>query len=415
MLYDVIIVGAGAAGMICGGYIAQSGLNVLIIEKKDNPGLKLRITGKGRCNITNKSSLKEHLDNIQPKAKFLKSAYNKFFVDDTIAFFESQGVAVKEERGARIFPVSDSAQDVVNALHKFCLNNNASFKLNTTISNITSLADKFILSDANDKLYECKSLVIATGGCSYPVTGSTGDGQRFAKVLGHTINELKPGLVPFNTKGDLAQRMQGVSLKNVTASLWHNNKKLVEEFGEMMFTHFGVTGPIILSLSNKVADLPVNDLELRIDLKPALDHNKLDERILRDFNEHGKKKFESILKLLLPNKMIAVCAEEIKIPLDTIVNQITANQRKTLRLWLKNLSLPLQSLRSFKEAIITIGGVSTNEVDKNSFESKVISNLYFCGEVLDLHANTGGFNLQIAFSTGYCVAKAIEAKLTKFN
>ncbi len=410
MVYDVIVVGAGAAGMLCAGYLAQGGREVLLIEKKDNPGRKLRITGKGRCNITNKSSMKDHLDNIQPKAKFLKSAYNKFFVDDIIAFFESQGLTIKEERGARIFPESDNAQDIVDALHKFCINNNVSIKLNTNIISISKDQDSFTLKDSSDNNYRCQNLVIATGGCSYPVTGSTGDGQRFAKSMGHTINELKPGLVPFNTKGDLAQRMQGISLKNITASIWHNNKKIYEEFGEMMFTHFGVTGPIILSLSNKVADLPIGELELKVDLKPALDHNKLDERILRDFNEHGKKKFESILKLLLPNKMIAVCSQELKIPLDTIVNQITANQRKALRLWLKNLTLPLHSVRSFKEAIITIGGLSTNEIDKNTFESKIIPNLYFCGEVIDLHANTGGYNLQIAFSTGFCVAQGIKTK-----
>jgi len=407
MLYDVIVVGAGASGMICAGHLAQAGMEVVLIEKKDNPGLKLRITGKGRCNITNRSSLKEHLANIQPKAKFLKSIYNNFFVEDTIAFFESRGLKVKEERGSRIFPVSDNAQDVVDLLHKFCIDYNATIKYNTSIMSIKRDGQTFVLKDNYDNFYRSKSVVISTGGCSYPVTGSTGDGQRMAKSLGHTINELKPGLVPFNTKGDLAQRMQGVSLKNVTASIWHNNKKIVEEFGEMMFTHFGVTGPIILSLSNKLADLPISELELRIDLKPALDHHKLDERLLRDFNEHGKKKFESILKLLLPNKMIAVCADEINIPLDTIVNQITASQRKTLRLWLKSLTLSLHSTRSFKEAIITIGGVSTNEINKNTFESKLIPNLYFCGEVIDLHANTGGYNLQIAFSTGYGVASAI--------
>lgn len=411
MLYDVIVVGAGAAGMICAGHLAKAGLNTLMIEKKDNPGLKLRITGKGRCNITNNTSLNEHLANIQPKPKFLKSVYTDFFVTETMALFASFGLTLKEERGARIFPESDKAQDVVNSLHNFCIKYNTSIKLNTAITTIKNDKNKFILTAANGDLYESKSLVIATGGCSYPVTGSTGDGQRFAKAFGHTVTALKPGLVPFNTKGDLAPSMQGVSLKNVTASIWHNNKKITEEFGEMMFTHFGVTGPIILSLSNKVAHLPISELELKLDLKPALDHNKLDERILRDFNEHGKKKFETILKLLLPNKMIAVCADEIKIPLDTIVNQITANQRKTLRMWLKNLTLPLDSVRSFKEAIITIGGVSTNELNKNTLESKLIPNLYFCGEVLDLHANTGGYNLQIAFSTGYWVAKAISLRI----
>lgn len=412
MLYDIIVIGAGASGMLCAGYLGQAGKDVLLIEKKDQPGRKLRITGKGRCNITNKSSLKEHFANIEPKAKFLKSAYNEFFVDETISFFEKRGVRIKEERGARVFPQSDKAQDVVDSLHKFCIDNNVTIRLNTHITAIKKDAGKFILSDTSSLVYESKSLVIATGGCSYPITGSSGDGQRFAKSLGHQINSLKAGLVPFNTKGNLAQRMQGLSLKNVTASFWHNNKKLYEEFGEMMFTHFGLTGPIILSLSNKVADLPINELEVRIDLKPALDHNKLDERLLRDFNEHGKKKFESILKLLLPSKMIAVCAQELEIPLDTIVNQITSNQRKSLRLWLKNLTLPLHSVRSFKEAIITIGGVSTNEIHKKTMESKLVPNLYFCGEVIDLHANTGGFNLQIAFSTGYCVAKAIIKKTT---
>jgi predicted Rossmann fold flavoprotein len=407
MIYDIIVIGAGPAGMLCSGYLGQAGKEVLLIEKKDNPGRKLRITGKGRCNITNKSPLKEHLSNIQPKAKFLRPAYNNFFVEETVKFFESNGLAVKEERGSRIFPCSDNAQDVVDVLHKFCLTNNVSLKLNTSIISLEKSAEYFILHDSQANIYKCHKLVIATGGCSYPVTGSSGDGQKFAKSLGHTINDLKPGLVPFNTKGDLAQRMQGVSLKNINASIWSNNKKLFEEFGEMMFTHFGVTGPVILTLSNKVSDLSIKDLELKIDLKPALDHNKLDERLLRDFNEHGKKKFESVLKLLLPKKMIEVCSHELQIPLDTIVNQITSNQRKALRLWLKELSLPLHSTRSFKEAIITIGGVSTQEINKNTFESKIVPNLYFCGEVIDLHANTGGFNLQIAFSSAFSVAQAI--------
>lgn len=410
MIYDVIVIGAGAAGLMCAGHLSKAGLNTLLIEKRDNPGLKLRITGKGRCNITNTLSRKEHFSNIAPKPNFLKSAYSKFFVEETIAFFNAHGVPTKEERGSRIFPESDSAQDVVDSLHRFCLDNNVKVTLKTAIKSVEKYDDIFTLTDDSNKQYKASKLVIATGGCSYPVTGSTGDGQKFAAALGHRVSELKPGLVPLNTRGDLAQRMQGVSLKNVTASIWHNNKKLMEEFGEMMFTHFGVTGPIILSLSSKIAHLPISELELRIDLKPALDHTKLDERLLRDFDEHGRKMFESVLKLLLPNKMIAVCADELKMPLDTIVSQVTAQQRKELRMWLKQLVLPLQSARSFTEAIITVGGVTTDEINKNTFESKVVPNLYFCGEVIDLHANTGGFNLQIAFSTGYAVAEGIVKK-----
>ncbi|MFA7057613.1 MAG: NAD(P)/FAD-dependent oxidoreductase [Candidatus Cloacimonadales bacterium] len=415
MIYDVIVVGAGASGMICAGYLGKAGLNTLLIEKRDNPGRKLRITGKGRCNITNNSSSKEHFANVEPKPKFLKGAYSKFFVEETIAFFNAHGVPIKEERGARVFPESDTAQDVVDSLHRFCIDNNVKIKLKTAIKNIIKQGNIFTLTDDSANKYNASQVVIATGGCSYPVTGSTGDGQRFAQALGHKVSDLKPGLVPLNTKGNLAQRMQGVSLKNVTASIWQDNKKLVEEFGEMMFTHFGVTGPIILSLSNKISHLPISDLELRIDLKPALDHAKLEERLLRDFDEHGRKQFESVLKLLLPSKMIGVCADELKIPLDTIVNQIKANQRKELRMWLKQLTFPLQSTRSFTEAIITIGGVTTDELNKNTLESKLVPNLYFCGEVIDLHANTGGFNLQIAFSTGYTVAEGIRKKLAISN
>ncbi len=407
MIYDVIVIGAGPSGMLCAGYLGQAGKNVLLLEKKDKVGSKLRITGKGRCNVTNGSPLKEHLSNILPKSNFLKTAYSKYFVKDVVDFFASQGVELKEERGNRYFPVSDNAQDIVDCLHKFCLNNKVTIKYNKSIITCYKTDEVFYAKDQEDTVFSAYNLVIATGGASYPVTGSTGDGQVFAKSFGHTINELKAGLVPFNTKGDLAQRMQGVSLKNVSASIWHKNKKLHEEFGEMMFTHFGLTGPIILTLSNKISDLPIKELELKIDLKPALDHNKLDERLLRDFNEHGKKKFETVLKLLLPKKMIEVCSQELEIPLNTTVNQITSKQRKALRLWLKELTFCLHSTRSFKEAIITIGGISTNEINKNTFESKIIPKLYFCGEVIDLHANTGGFNLQIAFSTAYCLAKSI--------
>lgn len=412
MIFDVIVIGAGPAGMLSAGLLGKAGKKVLLLEKRNFPGSKLRITGKGRCNIANDCPVEEFLSNVSPKPKFLKSALSLFYVKELRELFNSLGVATKVERGNRLFPVSDKAEDVVNALHKFCLINDVRINFNTTINHVTKEDEIYTCLDKDKKIYQTKNLVIATGGCSYPVTGSTGDGQKIAQSLGLKVKKLLPGLAPFNTKGELAKSMQGVSLKNVTASVWRDNKKLDEEFGEMMFTHFGVTGPIILTLSNRITTLDdISKLELRIDLKPALDHSKLDERLLREFNQHGKMKFESVLKGLLPKKMISVCAQEIDIPLETLCNQINSNQRKKLKKWLKELILPLQSVRSFKEAIITVGGVALNEISPKSMESKKQPHLYFCGEVLDLHANTGGYNLQIAFSTAYTVASHI-IKLT---
>ncbi len=407
MKFDVIVIGAGAAGMLCAGKLSSNGLRTLLIEKKPKAGSKLRITGKGRCNITNDSNMKEHLSHLYPKANFLRNAYSSFFVEDIIKLLNQYGVETKVERGNRVFPVSDKAQDVVDAFEKFCFENGTKFNFNDSVISVNKLGSEFKVKTKAGQEYQAVNVIIATGGKSYPVTGSTGDGFTIAKTLGHTIINPLPALVPFETQGNLAQQMQGVSLKNVSASIWHDNKKLHEEFGEMMFTHFGVTGPIILTLSNLVCRSNFENVGLHIDLKPAISHKELDQRILKDIDLHGNQSFESLLKGYLPRKMISVCADSIKVSLDKKVNQISSTDRKNLRAWLKDLRLIIKGTRSFKEAIITSGGVSLDDINKKTMESKIVANLYFIGEVIDLHADTGGFNLQIAYSTAYLAAKSI--------
>lgn len=414
--YDVIVVGAGASGLIAAGHAAELGARVLLLEKMERAGRKLLITGKGRCNITNDAPSSEFFKHITPNGRFLKHAFAGFFSGDIVNLLNAYGVETVVERGGRIFPVSNKSSDVVQAL----LNYNNKHKVEMRFG---QKVEKLIVADgavqgvtvlANGKTTDlsCTHVILCTGGCSYPATGSTGDGYRMAGSLGHDIVQARPALVPVETKGNLAERLQGLSLKNVKASIWVNGKKGMEAFGEMLFTHFGLSGPIILTLSRFIVDevRNKNQVEISIDLKPALDENKLDDRLIRDLNENGKKLLENIFKAWLPSKMIPVFIEETGIDGKKQCHQVTAKERRKIMLLMKNLRFEISGYRSFKEAIITAGGVNTQEIESRTMESKRIKNLYFAGEIIDLDADTGGYNLQIAYSTGWLAAQSCTEK-----
>ena len=411
--YDVIVIGAGAAGMMAAGQAAQLGAKTLLLEKMERPGRKLFISGKGRCNLTNSAPVDEFIDHFGKNGRFLRQAFHQFFSQDIISFFEKMGVSTITERGGRVFPASDSAQDVINALLKW--NEDVGVKLR-----IGTPVDRIILKDARaigvgiaQTSILSRAVIVTTGGASYPGTGSTGDGYRFAESVGHRIVPIRPALVPLTTAGNTAQKCQGLSLRNVNVTVWTNDKKTDELFGEMLFTHFGVSGPVILTLSGKIVDAlgQKKKVQIGIDLKPALDVTKLDARLLRDLDANGKKQFQTILKGLLPQKLIPICIELTRIPADKICHQITSEERSRLRNWLKDFRLQVIGHRSFRQAIVTAGGIDTSEIDPRSMESRIVKDLYFAGEVIDVDADTGGYNLQAAFSTGWLAGSSAAEKL----
>lgn len=414
--YDLIVIGAGAAGLLAAGRAAELGAKVLLVEKMRQAGRKLMITGKGRCNVTNSASISEFIKHVYPNGKFLYPAFSKCFSEDILDLLEVRNVPCKLERGGRYFPESDNATDIVNALLRYAKENNVEIKYDTTVKEILKDEGKIIgvkaVSNMQTLEFSTDNVLVSTGGKSYPATGSTGDGYKFAKQLGHTIVEARPALVPIETAGTMAGKLEGLSLKNVNAILWINGKKFTEAFGEMVFTSFGFSGPIILTLSRFVSEALANNdkVEIAIDLKPALDEQKLDRRLQRDLDENGKKKIENIFKSWLPSKLIPVFIESLEIDSDMPGHQVSGKQRKSIKNMMKNLRFEITDVRSFKEAIITAGGVSLAEVNPKTLESKVLKNLYFAGEVLDLDAETGGYNLQIAFSTAWLVAESVMAK-----
>lgn len=404
---NIIIIGAGAAGMMAAVAAAERGAAVTLLEQNEKTGKKVFITGKGRCNITNACESEKFFDNVISNGKFLYSAFYQMDNQAVIRFFEEAGCKCKEERGERIFPVSDHSSDVIAALNRKMAQEHVEVRLHTKVKELLVSAEEdrqkvtgVLLYDGS-KIYADK-VIIATGGKSYEATGSTGDGYVFAKNSGHTINEIKPALVPLTIKESWCMEMQGLALKNVSVVLQNGKKKIFEGFGEMLFTHFGVSGPLILSASShyvkKYMGQPVT---LSIDLKPALTKEQLDKRILRDFEENKNKQFKNSLDGLLPSKMIPVIIKKSGISAEKKVNEITREERNRLVELLKNLTMQVTGTRDFKEAIITQGGVHVKEVNPSTMESKLVRNLYFAGEVLDLDAVTGGFNLQIAWSTGY--------------
>jgi len=421
--YQVIIVGAGAAGLMAAGQAAGSGAHTLLLEKMDRPARKLRITGQGRCNLTNVAPLSDFLDHFGPNGRFLQQAFSRFFVSDLLEFFEELGVPTVTERGGRVFPASEEANDVADALVRWAGQQGVTLRPRSPVERLLVEEGRVVgvqLSRASLRagavgdrpersgFYRADAVVVATGGASYPATGSTGDGYRLAASAGHTIVPVRPALVPLETAGRVAARLQGLSLRNVSVRLWVDGKKVDERFGEMLFTHFGVSGPLVLSLSRLAVDAlrAGRCVTLSIDLKPALDERKLDARLLRDLEAHGKQQFHTLLKGLLPQKLIPVCADLTGIPADKVAHQVTARERERLRTWLKDLRLEVTGYRPFAEAIITAGGVDTRQVDPYTMASRLVEGLYFAGEVLDVDADTGGYNLQAAFSTGWLAGRS---------
>lgn len=411
-----IVIGGGPAGMLAGISAAENGNKVIILEKMEKTGEKLLITGKGRCNITNNGDLDEFMKNIPENSKFLFSSFNQYSNKDIISLLNSEGVSTKVERGGRVFPVSDKSIDVLEALKRKLKKLDVEIKTNFEVTKILTEngVAKGIEGKNKEQLFADK-VILATGGMSYPVTGSTGDGYKMAKELGHTVTEIKPSLVPLISTGkskELCQEMQGLSLKNIAIKIKCEDKEIYNDFGEMLFTHFGVSGPVILSASavlvrykNITKLMQENKVKLVIDLKPALDNQKLDHRILRDFEELKNKEFKNSLEKLLPRKMINTFIKLTEIDPEKRVNVITKEERKTIVNTLKNFEITLNGFGSIDEAIITKGGIGLKEINPKTMESKIIKGLYFAGEIMDLDAFTGGFNLQIAWSTGYSAGK----------
>ncbi len=399
------MIGAGAAGLMAAGKAAERGLNVLLLEKNDRTGKKLLISGKGRCNITNNTDIEGLINNIPGNGNFLYSSFYTFSNSDLIELLHNEGLETKVERGGRVFPVSDSARDVVLILQRFAEERGVKIRLNSAVEKIevkNGSVSGVKLRDGS--FFDCECAIIATGGVSYPGTGSTGDGYDMAKKLGHTVTELKPSLVPLLVAEKWIAELQGLSLKNISITILDKkDRKVYTDFGEMLFTHFGVSGPLILSSSRHILNYGYRNVKLVIDLKPALSEETLDARLQRDFEKFSRKQFKNSLDDLLPQKMIPVFIMLSQIPEDKPVNQITKAERRVLVKLLKAFTLEITGSRPISEAIVTAGGVCTDEINPSTMESKLVRGLYFAGEVIDVDAYTGGFNLTIAFSTG-CLA-----------
>ncbi len=421
----VCVIGGGAAGLMAAYAAAENGHQVMLFEKNEKLGKKIYITGKGRCNFTNDVSAQDFLNYVVRGKKFLMGAIYAFPPQKTIEFFENYGLSVKIERGNRAFPVSDHASDVTKTLEKACKSVGVQFILKEKVEKIQSIMPEIIpMSDIDDSTvsniipishittsngsYIFDEVIVATGGISYPSTGSTGDGYTFAKEKGIEITDLKCGLCGLNLMGDFFKDLQGLTLKNVTLTVKNGNKAVCEEFGEALFTHFGISGPIVLSTSSVINRLPLSSLDVRLDFKPALDDNTLDKRLLRDFDKYKNKQIINALSELLPQKLIAHVLTVADISLTKSVNVLTKEERAKLVKAIKQFPLRIKSLRGFEEAIITSGGIALSEINPKTMESKRCPGLRFCGEVLDVDAFTGGFNLQIAFATGYAAGKSIR-------
>ena len=411
---NVCVVGGGAAGLMAAYAAAKNGHRVILIEKNEKLGKKIYITGKGRCNFTNDVPPDEFLKNVVRGNRFMRGSIYSFSSQNAIQFFEEQGLSVKIERGNRAFPSSDHASDVTKTLEKACKKegvvihlNEKAIKINTIMSDIIPMP-RIVQLQTDKEIYDCDVIIIATGGLSYPSTGSTGDGYTFAKALNHTVTDLKPALCGLNLEGDFYKDLQGLALKNVKLTIKNGQKSVYEEFGELLFTHFGVSGPIVLSASSIINRLPLSALSVTIDLKPALDEQTLDKRLLRDFEKYKNKQISNALCELLPQKMIPILLKMSGISEKKAVNVLTKEERAKLVNSLKRLPLKIRSLRGFEEAIVTSGGVELSEINPKTMESKKVFGLKFCGEVLDVDAFTGGFNMQIAFATGFAAGNTIE-------
>ena len=397
----VLVVGAGAAGLIAAGTAAENGAGVTLLEKNQRVGRKIMITGKGRCNLTNNCDVQTFINNVPVNGRFLYSAINRFTPSDTMNFFEGLGLELKTERGNRVFPMSDRAVDVVDALRDYVSDSGVKI--------ISDAAQALIIENGEvigvkceNRSYYADSVIICCGGKSYPLTGSTGDGYILAKQAGHTVTELKPSLVPLESSDPECKSMQGLALKNVSLKIIdkNSNKELYSDFGEMLFTHFGISGPMVLSASSHIRDIPPDTYTAVIDLKPALDSEQLDRRLQNEFRANSNKDVSNSFSKLLPKKIIIPVLKRWGVPFDKKCNAVTREERHRLCAILKGFTIPISGFRPIEEAIVTSGGVKTGEINPKTMESKLVRGLYFAGEVIDCDAYTGGFNLQIAWSTG---------------
>jgi len=401
----VIIIGGGAAGMIAAYSAALTSKQVILLEKNEKLGKKIFITGKGRCNLTNASDMNTVMENVVSNKRFLFSAFKNFTNEDIMNLVENNGTKLKIERGNRVFPVSDHSSDIIKSLENAIRDLHVDIRLNTKVDELIIENDRCIGVVIGKNKIMADAVIVATGGMSYQATGSDGDGYRFAKEAGLSVSKLYPSLVPFNIEGERIKALQGLSLKNIHAYIYNDKKLVYDEFGEMLFTHFGVSGPVIISASAVIGNKNIKGYRLSIDLKPALDEEKLDERILRDFTEQKNKSLKNSLNKLFPAKLIDEVIYQSKLDPDKKVNLLTKEERHSLVHATKNLEYVISSTRGFNEAIITKGGVEVSQINPKTMESKKIKGLFFAGEVLDLDAFTGGYNLQIAWSTGYAAGE----------
>jgi predicted Rossmann fold flavoprotein len=405
-----IVIGGGAAGLMAAGRAAQRGARVLLLEKMSRTGRKIGISGKGRCNLTNTAALDDFMRRFGKNGRFLRQCFQQFFTEDLIRFFESRNLPLVTERGGRVFPASSRALDVVHVLNNWLQEEGVEVKKTSAVSAILVTQGQVTGVVCNGEKLACAKVILATGGKSYPRTGSTGDGYRLAENLGHTIVPLRPALVPLVSRDPRVHRMAGLELRNVQVRFYLDGKRKGQEFGELSFTGFGLTGPVILTLSSSIVDGLNNgrQVSLSLDLKPALDDKKLDNRLIREFTGRGGEPIGSILRGLLPQQMVPICLESCDIPGDVDTKNFPGKMRRRLVQWLKDLRIDISGYRSFDEAIITAGGVSLKEIDPLTMESKIVKGLYLAGELLDLQADTGGYNLQAAFSTGWLAGSSVS-------
>jgi hypothetical protein len=408
----VIVIGGGAAGLMAAGQAAEAGAKTLLLEKMKRPGRKICITGKGRCNITNLAETSDFIGHFGKTGNFLRQPFARFFNNDLMEFLEELGLEQVKERGGRVFPASGKAPDVLKVLLKWLQQCGVEIKQSSPVEELIIDDGRITGVIALGREIPCDAVILATGGASYPVTGSTGDGYRLAGTAGHQVIPIRPALVPLVTAGSIAGRLAELNLRNIKVRMLVNGKKYKEAFGELVFSKFGLTGPVILTLSGYAVDAIQNGnkVTFAIDLKPAMDENKLEARLLRDFASRGKEDFASLLRGLLPREMVPICLELTNIPADRKVHNISTKERRRLRTWLKDFRLEVTGFRPFAEAIVTAGGIDTKEVDPRTMESRLTKGLFLAGELLDIQGDTGGYNLQAAFSTGWLAGRSAAKK-----